>query len=41
MIWILNDNNNTISHGYVWDVANIVAYISIYSRLGEIPVISQ
>lgn len=29
-IWIINDNNDMISHGYVWDVANIVAYISLY-----------
>ena len=32
MIWIINDNNNNniISQGYVWDVADIVAYISLY-----------
>ena len=36
MIWIINDNNNSnnnnnmISQGYVWDVADIVAYISLY-----------
>ena len=36
MICIINDNNNSnnnnnmISQGYVWDVADIVAYISLY-----------
>ena len=35
MIWIINDNNNSnnnnmISRGYVWDVADIVAYISLH-----------
>ena len=31
MICIIHDNNNNmISQGYVWDVADIVAYISLY-----------